>query len=245
MDNIKELSEILKNSDNIVFFGGAGVSTASGIPDFRSSDGLYSMKLNKKFSPEEAVSHSFFVNYPEEFYDFYKTHLIYTDAKPNKCHEALYELEKMGKLKAIVTQNIDGLHQKAGSSKVYELHGSVLRNYCVKCRAFYDEKCVVSSKGIPVCEKCGGIVKPDVVLYEEGLDESVISGAVSAISAADTLIIGGTSLVVYPAAGLIRYFRGNNLILINKSHTSADSNADMVIHDSIEKVLYEAVIAIR
>ena len=245
MDNIKELSEILKNSDNIVFFGGAGVSTASGIPDFRSSDGLYSMKLNKKFSPEEAVSHSFFVNYPEEFYDFYKTHLIYTDAKPNKCHEALYELEKMGKLKAIVTQNIDGLHQKAGSSKVYELHGSVLRNYCVKCRAFYDEKYVVPSKGIPVCEKCGGIVKPDVVLYEEGLDESVISGAVSAISAADTLIIGGTSLVVYPAAGLIRYFRGNNLILINKSHTSADSNADMVIHDSIEKVLYEAVIAIR
>lgn len=245
MDNIKELSEILKNSDNIVFFGGAGVSTASGIPDFRSSDGLYSMKLNKRFSPEEAVSHSFFVNYPEEFYDFYKTHLIYTDAKPNKCHEALYELEKMGKLKAIVTQNIDGLHQKAGSSKVYELHGSVLRNYCVKCREFYDEKYVVSSKGMPVCEKCGGIVKPDVVLYEEGLDESVISGAVSAISAADTLIIGGTSLVVYPAAGLIRYFRGNNLILINKSHTSADSNADMVIHDSIEKVLYEAVIAIR
>lgn len=245
MDNIKELSEILKNSDNIVFFGGAGVSTASGIPDFRSSDGLYSMKLNKRFSPEEAVSHSFFVNYPEEFYDFYKTHLIYTDAKPNKCHEALYELEKMGKLTAIVTQNIDGLHQKAGSSKVYELHGSVLRNYCVKCREFYDEKYVVSSKGIPVCEKCGGIVKPDVVLYEEGLDESVISGAVSAISAADTLIIGGTSLVVYPAAGLIRYFRGNNLILINKSHTSADSNADMVIHDSIEKVLYEAVIAIR
>lgn len=245
MDNIKELSEILKNSDNIVFFGGAGVSTASGIPDFRSSDGLYSMKLNKRFSPEEAVSHSFFVNYPEEFYDFYKTHLIYTDAKPNKCHEALYELEKMGKLKAIVTQNIDGLHQKAGSSKVYELHGSVLRNYCVKCREFYDEKYVVSSKGIPVCKKCGGIVKPDVVLYEEGLDESVISGAVSAISAADTLIIGGTSLVVYPAAGLIRYFRGNNLILINKSHTSADSNADMVIHDSIEKVLYEAVIAIR
>lgn len=245
MDNIKELSEILKNSDNIVFFGGAGVSTASGIPDFRSSDGLYSMKLNKRFSPEEAVSHSFFVNYPEEFYDFYKTHLIYTDAKPNKCHEALYELEKMGKLKAIVTQNIDGLHQKAGSSKVYELHGSVLRNYCVKCRAFYDEKYVVSSKGIPVCEKCGGIVKPDVVLYEEGLDESVLSGAVSAISAADTLIIGGTSLVVYPAAGLIRYFRGKNLILINKSHTSADSNADIVIHDSIEKVLYEAVNAIR
>ena len=245
MDSIKELSEVLKNSDNIVFFGGAGVSTASGIPDFRSSDGLYSMKLNKRFSPEEAVSHSFFVHYPEEFYDFYKTHLIYTDAKPNKCHEALYELEKMGKLKAIVTQNIDGLHQKAGSSKVYELHGSVLRNYCVKCRSFYDEKYVVSSKGIPVCEKCGGIVKPDVVLYEEVLDESVLSGAVSAISAADTLIIGGTSLVVYPAAGLIRYFRGNNLILINKSHTSADSNADMVIHDSIEKVLYEAVIAIR
>ncbi len=245
MDCIKELSEILKNSDNIVFFGGAGVSTASGIPDFRSSDGLYSRKLNKNFSPEEAVSHSFFVNYPEEFYDFYKNNLIYLDAKPNKCHEALYELEKMGKLKAIVTQNIDGLHQMAGSSKVYELHGSVLRNYCVRCHAFYDEKYIVYSKGIPVCEKCGGIVKPDVVLYEEGLDESVLSGAVSAISAADTLIIGGTSLVVYPAAGLVHYFRGNNLILINKSHTSADSNADMVIHDGIEKVLYEAVNAIR
>ena len=156
MDNIKELSEILKNSDNIVFFGGAGVSTASGIPDFRSSDGLYSMKLNKKFSPEEAVSHSFFVNYPEEFYDFYKTHLIYTDAKPNKCHEALYELEKMGKLKAIVTQNIDGLHQKAGSSKVYELHGSVLRNYCVKCRAFYDENMLYLQKEYLCVKNAGG-----------------------------------------------------------------------------------------
>ncbi len=245
MESIKKLSEVLKHSDNIVFFGGAGVSTASGIPDFRSSDGLYSRKLGKNFSPEEAVSHSFFINYPDEFYDFYKKNLIYTDAEPNKCHEALYELEKMGKLRAVVTQNIDGLHQKAGSSKVYELHGSVLRNYCVKCHAFYDEKYVVSSKGIPLCEKCGGIVKPDVVLYEEGLSESVLSGAISAISAADTLIIGGTSLVVYPAAGLIRYFRGNNLILINKSRTKEDNNADMVIHDSIEKVLYEAVIAIR
>ncbi len=241
MDKIKELSEVIKNSNNIVFFGGAGVSTSSGIPDFRSADGLYSKKTGRFYSPEEAVSHSFFVNYPDEFYDFYKKYLIYPDAKPNRCHTALYELEKMGKLKAIVTQNVDGLHQKAGSSVVYELHGSVLRNYCVRCHEFYDEKYIISSDNIPSCRKCGGIVKPDVVLYEEGLSESVLSGAVSAISSADTLIIGGTSLVVYPAAGLIRYFRGNNLILINKSHTKEDNNADIVIHDNIEDVLSEAV----
>lgn len=240
-DSIKALADVLRESKNIVFFGGAGVSTASGIPDFRSSDGLYSRKLGKHFTPEEAVSHSFFVDYIEDFYEFYKQNLIYPDAKPNKCHIALYELEKMGRLKAIVTQNIDGLHQAAGSSNVFELHGSVLRNYCLKCHAFYDEKYVIESEGVPVCKKCGGIIKPDVVLYEEGLDDSVISGAVSAISSADTLIIGGTSLIVYPAAGLIHYFRGKNLVLINKSKTSADKNADIVIHDSIDKVMYEAV----
>lgn len=240
-DRISALAQVLRESKNIVFFGGAGVSTASGIPDFRSSDGLYSRQTGRHFTPEEAVSHSFFVRNTEEFYDFYKKNLIYPDAKPNKCHTALYELEKMGKLKAIVTQNIDGLHQAAGSSNVFELHGSVLRNFCMKCHAFYDEKYILASEGIPVCEKCGGIVKPDVVLYEEGLDDSVISGAVSAISAADTLIIGGTSLIVYPAAGLIHYFRGKNLVLINKSKTSADKNADIVIHDSIDMVMDEAV----
>ena len=240
-DKIEQLSKILKDSTNIVFFGGAGVSTSSGIPDFRSSDGLYSRKLNKHFSPEQAVSHSFFVKYPEEFYGFYKQNLIYPNAKPNDCHKALATLEKMGKLKAVVTQNIDGLHQVAGCSKVYELHGSVLRNYCMKCHAFYDEKYVLASKEVPICEKCGGVVKPDVVLYEEGLNQQIISGAVRAIAEADTLIIGGTSLVVYPAAGLIDYFRGRNLVLINKSSTSADNKAGLVINDDIARVMKEAV----
>ena len=174
--SIERLTEILRESQNIVFFGGAGISTSSGIPDFRSSNGLYSKKLNRNFTPEQAVSHSFFVRYPEEFYDFYKKNLIYPEAKPNDCHIALAKLEKMGKLKAVVTQNIDGLHQAAGSKKVYELHGSVLRNYCMKCHAFYDVNYVLQSDGIPKCEKCGGVVKPDVVLYEEGLDEQIISG---------------------------------------------------------------------
>ena len=242
---IEQLSKILENSTNIVFFGGAGVSTASGIPDFRSSDGLYSRKLNRHFSPEQAVSHSFFVRYTEEFYDFYKENLIYPEAKPNDCHKALAKLEKMGKLKAVVTQNIDGLHQAAGCHKVYELHGSVLRNYCTKCHTFYDEKYVLSTHGVPICKKCGGVVKPYVVLYEEGLDEEVISGAVRAITEADTLIIGGTSLIVYPAAGLIDYFRGTNLILINKSSTSADNKANLVINDDIAKVMKEAVDSIQ
>lgn len=240
-NKIAELAEILKGSDNIVFFGGAGVSTASGIPDFRSSDGLYSKKLDKHFSPEEAVSHTFFVRHTDEFYDFYKKNLVYPDAKPNDCHIALAKLEEMGKLRAVVTQNIDGLHQAAGSKVVYELHGSVLRNYCVKCHEFYDDKYVTGAEGIPTCRKCGGIVKPDVVLYEEGLDDSVISGAVRAISDADALIIGGTSLIVYPAAGLINYYRGNKLILINKSKTSADSRADLVINDDIAMVMREAL----
>ena len=241
MTKIKQLAEILRNSNNIVFFGGAGVSTESGIPDFRSSNGLFNEKLNVTFTPEQLVSHSFFERYPEEFFNFYKAKLIYPDAKPNGAHIALANLEEMGKLKAVVTQNIDGLHQMAGSKNVFELHGSVLRNYCMNCHAFYDEKFILDSKGIPTCTKCGGIVKPDVVLYEESLDDNVISGAIDAISKADTLIIGGTSLVVYPAAGLINYFKGKNLILINKSSTSADSKASLVINDSIGKVLEKVI----
>lgn len=242
--SIQKLSEILRKSKNIVFFGGAGVSTESNIPDFRSSTGLFNEKLNITFTPEQLVSHTFYMKYPEEFFRFYKSKLIYPEAKPNSGHLALAKLEGMGKLKAIVTQNIDGLHQAAGSKNVFELHGSVHRNYCVKCHAFYDAKYILEAKGAPTCSKCGGSVKPDVVLYEEGLDDSVIRGAVDAISKADTLIIGGTSLVVYPAAGLINYFKGKNLILINKSTTSADSKADLVIHDSIGKVLSEAVDAL-
>ncbi len=238
---IEQLTQILKESNNIVFFGGAGVSTESNIPDFRSSNGLWNEKLKINFTPEQLVSHTFFMSYPDEFFEFYKDKLIYPDAKPNAAHIALAKLEQMGKLKAVVTQNIDGLHQAAGSKVVYELHGSVLRNYCMKCHAFYDEKFILASKGIPTCPKCGGRVKPDVVLYEEGLDNDIINGAVRAISHADTLIIGGTSLVVYPAAGLINYFKGKNLVLINKSSTSADNKADLVIHDAIGKVLGEVI----
>ena len=244
MNAMEQLREMINNSNNIVFFGGAGVSTASGIPDFRSSDGLYSRKLGKNFSPEEAVSHSFFINYPDEFYDFYKKNLIYTDAEPNKCHEALYELEKMGKLKGIVTQNIDGLHQMAGSKKVYELHGSVLRNTCTHCQTKYsleDMMKLRDNEGIPRCSKCGAIIKPDVVLYEEGLDEYTLYSAIHAIEQADLLIVGGTSLVVYPAAGLINYFHGKHLVLINKDSTNMDSKADLVIHDSIGKVLDDSL----
>lgn len=233
---IEKLSEIIKYSNNIVFFGGAGMSTESGIPDFRSSNGLFNEKLHVTFTPEQLVSHSFYIKYPEEFFNFYKAKLIYPDAKPNAAHTALAKLEEIGKLKAVITQNIDGLHQAAGSKNVFELHGSVLRNYCVKCHEFYNEKFILNSKGVPTCTKCGGTIKPDVVLYEEGLDDTVIRGAVDAISHADTLIIGGTSLVVYPAAGLINYFRGNNLVLINKTETSADNKAGLVIRDSIGKV---------
>lgn len=242
MENkLEQLTQIIKESNNIVFFGGAGVSTESGIPDFRSSNGLFNEKLNITFTPEQLVSHSFYIRYPEEFFNFYKAKLIYPEAKPNGAHIALAKLEEMGKLKAVITQNIDGLHQAAGSKIVYELHGSVLRNYCVKCHAFYDEKFILESKSIPTCTKCGGGIKPDVVLYEEGLDDSTIRGAVNAIANADTLIIGGTSLVVYPAAGLIDYFNGKNLVLINKSSTSADNKADLVINDPIGKVLSATV----
>ena len=238
---IEKLTQILRDSNNIVFFGGAGCSCESGIPDFRSASGLWNEKLKINLTPEQLVSHTMFMKYPKEFFEFYRDKLIYPDAKPNAAHIALAKLEEMGKLKAVVTQNIDGLHQAAGSKHVYELHGSVLRNYCVKCHAFYDEKFILESKGVPTCTKCGGNVKPDVVLYEEGLDDNVIRGAIAGISKADTLIIGGTSLVVYPAAGLINYFRGKNLVLINKSSTSADNKADLVIHEAIGKVLGEAV----
>ena len=238
---IEKLTQILRDSNNIVFFGGAGCSCESGIPDFRSASGLWNEKLKINLTPEQLVSHTMFMKYPKEFFEFYRDKLIYPDAKPNAAHIALAKLEEMGKLKAVVTQNIDGLHQAAGSKHVYELHGSVLRNYCVKCHAFYDEKFILESKGVPTCTKCGGNVKPDVVLYEEGLDDNVIRGAIAAISKADTLIIGGNSLVVYPAAGLINYFRGKNLVLINKSSTSADNKADLVIHEAIGKVLGETV----
>jgi len=240
-EQIEQLAKIFSQSEKIVFFGGAGVSTASGIPDFRSSDGLYSRKLGKHFTPEEAVSHTFLMRHPDEFFDFYKKNLVYPDVEPNDAHKALAELEQMGKLTGVVTQNIDGLHQKAGSRKVFELHGSVLRNYCTGCGKKYDVNFVLSADGIPYCPDCGKMVRPDVVLYEEGLDEYVIGNAVRAICDADTMIIGGTSLIVYPAAGLIRYFRGKNLVLINKSKTSADKKADLVIHDDIAMVMREAL----
>lgn len=238
---IEKLTQILRNSNNIVFFGGAGVSTESNIPDFRSANGLFNARLNMTLSPEQLVSHTYFIRFPEEFFNFYKAKLIYPEAKPNGAHIALANLEEMGKLKAIITQNIDGLHQAAGSKNVFELHGSIHRNYCIKCNDSYDMDFILNSKGIPTCPKCSGTVRPDVVLYEEGLDESVLKGAIDAISKADTLIIGGTSLVVYPAANLINYFKGENLVLINKSSTSADSRADLVIHDSIGKVISESV----
>lgn len=241
----EELTEILRNSDNIVFFGGAGVSTESNIPDFRSEQGLYNAQQSYGMSPEQIISHSFFMRDTDTFFDYYKNNMVYPDAQPNDAHKALAKLEEMGKLKAVVTQNIDGLHQKAGSKVVYELHGSVLRNNCMDCGTYYDLDYVMDKENckgwIPKCEKCGGIVKPDVVLYEESLDDAQISGAVDAIRKADVLIIGGTSLVVYPAAGFVNYFRGSKLVLINKSSTSYDGRADLVIHDPIGKVMKEAV----
>lgn len=233
MDKIEQLKQWVKESDNIVFFGGAGVSTESGIPDFRSVDGLYHQKYD--YPPEEILSHTFFMRKPEEFYKFYRDKILIEGAKPNAAHLKLAELEKAGKLKAVITQNIDGLHQAAGSKNVLELHGSTLRNHCMKCGRFYDVDYMRKAKGVPKCS-CGGIIKPDVVLYEEGLDMATMQAAVDAIRNADVLIIGGTSLVVYPAAGLIDYYRGNKLVLVNKSTTSRDSQADLVISDSIGKV---------
>lgn len=240
--SIKKLANMIKESSNIVFFGGAGVSTESNIPDFRSASGLFNEKLNKNFTPEQLVSHSFYIRYPEEFYKFYKDKLVYKEARPNKAHIALAKLEKIGKLKAIVTQNIDGLHQMAGSKNVLELHGSIHRNYCTKCNKFFNLDEMLNLDGIvPYCDTCKNIIKPDVVLYEEGLDDNIISKTISSISSSDLLIIGGTSLVVYPAASFINYFKGKNIVLINKSKTPYDSKADLVINDSIGRILDEVI----
>jgi len=239
----KKLKQIIQESTNMVFFGGAGVSTESNIPDFRSEQGLYNAEHKYGMCPERIISHSFFVDDTETFYDYYKNNMIYREARPNKAHMALALLEKQKKLKAVVTQNIDGLHQMAGSKNVFELHGSVLRNNCMDCGEGYDLDYIMDPKNckgsIPKCRECGGTVKPDVVLYEEGLSEEMINGAVRAIAEADTLIVGGTSLVVYPAAGLINYFRGKDLILINKQSTPHDRNATLVINKPIGEVLGE------
>lgn len=234
MNNKARLQDMINECSNIVFFGGAGVSTESNIPDFRSADGLYNEQY--KYPPEQVVSHTFFVRRTELFYDFYKEKMMFLDAKPNKAHLKLAELEESGKLKAVITQNIDGLHQMAGSKYVLELHGSIHRNYCQKCGQFYDADYVKNAEGIPTCH-CGGIIKPDVVLYEESLDQTIVRNSIRAISEADMLIIGGTSLVVYPAAGFIDYFRGKYLVVINKTATSRDGQADLCIQESIGEVL--------
>lgn len=233
VEKIGQLQQMIDESERIVFFGGAGVSTESGIPDFRSADGLYRQKY--RYSPEEIVSHSFFMSHTEEFYSFYKEKMMFLDAKPNKAHLKLAELERAGKLNAVITQNIDGLHQAAGSENVLELHGSILRNYCMKCGRKYSAQYVKASHGIPRCE-CGGVIRPDVVLYEEGLNSSVVDRSIKAIAQADMLIIGGTSLVVYPAAGFVDYFRGKNLVLINKDATARDVGASLAIHEPIGEV---------
>lgn len=234
MTRIEQLQSLIDESSRIVFFGGAGVSTESGIPDFRSTDGLYHQTYD--YPPETILSHSFFMRNTEEFYRFYRDKMLCLEAEPNDAHRKIAQLEAAGKLTAVVTQNIDGLHQKAGSKKVLELHGSVLRNYCMKCGKFYDAETIRHSLGIPRCG-CGGIIKPDVVLYEEGLSDQVMSEAIGHIANADLLIIGGTSLVVYPAAGMVRYFRGDRLVLLNKSATSADEYATLCIRESIGQVL--------
>ena len=238
----EELKKVIDESNNIVFFGGAGVSTESNIPDFRSQTGIYSNKTYP-YPAETMISHDFFYEHPKAFYDFYFHEMIYPNAKPNNAHIALAKLEEKGKLKAVITQNIDGLHQLAGSKKVYELHGSVHRNRCPRCHAFYTLDDMLKQKdGIPKCPKCNHTLKPEVVLYGEGLDMDVVEGAVQAIANADVLIVGGTSLVVYPAAGLLRYFKGSKLVLINKAQTAMDNQADIVIHDAIGKVMKEVVL---
>ena len=244
MDKIDTLKQWVEESNYIVFFGGAGVSTESHIPDFRSQDGLYNQEY--AYPPETILSHTFYRRNPKEFFRFYKNKMLFPDAQPNNAHLALAELEEKGKLKAVITQNIDGLHQKAGSKNVYELHGSVLRNTCESCGQFYDLTGIMgrieaAEDSIPLCEKCGGRIKPDVVLYEESLDYDTMQKSIDHIRKADMLIIGGTSLVVYPAAGFVNYFRGKHLVLINKSSTSFDGKADLVISDSIGKVLHEVV----
>lgn len=233
------LQQIIDDSKNIVFFGGAGVSTESGIPDFRSVDGLYNQKYD--FPPEEILSHTFFKNNTEYFYNFYRDKMLALDANPNNAHYKLAEMEQKGKLTAVITQNIDGLHQKAGSKNVYELHGSVHRNYCTGCHREYDAQFIKNCAGIPKCE-CGSVIKPDVVLYEEGLDDNTVNSAVTSLKQADCLIVAGTSLTVYPAAGFIRFFNGRYFVLINREATAADSLADLVIHDSVGKVLSKIII---
>ncbi|MBS7241371.1 NAD-dependent protein deacylase [Treponema sp.] len=237
-EKVKELQKLIDDSSKIVFFGGAGVSTESGIPDFRSVDGLYNQKW--RYPPETILSASFFSSNTKEFYRFYREKLLVSGIEPNAAHRKLAELEKAGKLLGIVTQNIDGLHQAAGSEKVWELHGSVLRNYCTKCGDFFDDNYIRENqekKGIPKCNKCGATIKPDVILYEEPLKDRIVEGALKAITNADLLIIGGTSLTVYPAAGMVRYFNGNKIVLINRDPTQSDDIADLVIHDSIGKIL--------
>ncbi len=241
MNSIEKFAEILSGSSQAVFFGGAGMSTESGIPDFRSANGIYNQKLHKTFSPEEMASHSFFIRHPEDFFAFYRERFVYLDAEPNAGHIALANLEKKGILSAVITQNIDGLHQIAGSKVVFELHGSIRRSFCVKCGEKYGVDFILNNIPIPYCKKCGGVVKPDVVLYGENLDSDTISNSIRAISDADTLIVGGTSLIVYPAAGLIDYFRGKHLILINKTPTHADSDAELVIRENIGETLAKAV----
>ena len=233
MTNVEQLRSWIAESKAAVFFGGAGVSTESGIPDFRSVDGLYSQKFD--YPPEQIISHSFYLRKPEYFFRFYREKMLPLGFEPNVTHKVLARLEKEGHLAAVVTQNIDGLHQKAGSKNVFELHGSVLRNYCVKCHKFYPAETVRDARGVPLCD-CGGIIKPDVVLYEEALDDNTVAGAVSAIRHADLLIVGGTSLTVYPAAGLLQYYRGHRLVLINRDETPYDSYADLVFHDSLGKI---------
>ncbi len=235
--DIQKLKKIIETSKSTVFLGGAGVSTESGIPDFRSAAGLYSKDNDLGYAPEYLLSHSFFANETEKFFDYYRNNLIYADAKPNKAHIALAELEKRGKLDAVVTQNIDGLHELAGSKNVIEIHGSVFKNYCVSCGEKYDLKKVIETKGIPTCDACGGVVRPDVVLYEEGLNMSLLDNAINYIQNSETMIVGGTSLNVYPVAGLLEYFRGKNLVIINKTITSYDNRADLVFRDSIGEVL--------
>ncbi|MCI7100244.1 MAG: NAD-dependent protein deacylase [Lachnospiraceae bacterium] len=234
MNELEILKSWVENSDNVVFFGGAGVSTESNVPDFRSADGLYNMKYD--YPPETIISHSFYMKNPEEFYRFYKDRMLYPEAEPNPAHLALAKLEQEGHLKAVITQNIDGLHQAAGSKEVLELHGSVHRNYCTRCNKFYDMNYILEQEGVPRCS-CGGMVKPDVVLYEESLDSDVIDSALRYIRKADVLIIGGTSLTVYPAAGFVSYYRGSKLVLINKSATPMDNRADLVINQPIGQVM--------
>ena len=233
MTNLQQLRQWIQESNRAVFFGGAGVSTESGIPDFRSVDGLYHQKFD--YPPETIISHSFYERKTEYFFNFYREKMLPLGFQPNITHQVLARLEREGHLAAVVTQNIDGLHQKAGSQNVFELHGSVLRNYCVKCRKFYPAETVRDAKGVPLCD-CGGVIKPDVVLYEEPLNEEVMAGAIRAIGKADLLIVGGTSLTVYPAAGLLQYYRGSRLVLINRDETPYDSYADLVFHDSLGKI---------